>query len=125
MQKCYKCGLLSEISAKPLSGRNIYICKPCNSVRMKIYYDGARRKILKHYGNICNCCGESEEKFLTIDHINNDVGFDRYTNGKRIGGRNLYVKIVSSGFPETYQLLCMNCNFGKRMNNGICPHNSI
>jgi hypothetical protein len=29
---------------------------------------------------------------------------------------------VRNGFPPGYQVLCMNCNHGKRMNNGVCPH---
>jgi hypothetical protein len=30
--------------------------------------------------------------------------------------------IIKTGFPDGYQVLCMNCNWGKRMNKGICPH---
>lgn len=25
-------------------------------------------------------------------------------------------------YPEGYQVLCYNCNCGKSINNGICPH---
>ena len=36
------------------------------------YYQKTRNKVLIAYGNKCNCCGEKNIKFLTIDHINND-----------------------------------------------------
>jgi hypothetical protein len=29
-----------------------------------------------------------------------------------------------NNYPEGFQILCMNCQFGKRMNNGVCPHTS-
>ena len=28
------------------------------------------------------------------------------------------------GPQDRYQLLCANCNFGKLMNGGVCPHQS-
>lgn len=126
MNRCHKCKSNENLLPKPTNGKNQYSCRGCNAARMKLYYDTARLKVFEHYGNACNCCGEDEELFLTIDHINNDGNTtDRWRDGKRITGRNLYVKIISSGFPNTYQLLCMNCNFGKSMNYGICPHNDV
>jgi ribosome-binding ATPase YchF (GTP1/OBG family) len=29
-----------------------------------------RLLVLKHYGNRCSCCGETEIEFLAIDHVN-------------------------------------------------------
>ncbi len=81
-----------------------------------------RQIILNHYSNNtiqCACCGEKEIKFLSIDHINNDGAAHK----KEIGGFGyLYTWIIKNNFPEDFQVLCMNCNFGKRMNGGICPH---
>lgn len=76
--------------------------------------------VYNHYNRKCACCGELEEKFLSIDHINNDG----YLNRKHGGGSssNLIQRIIRQGFPDTYQILCMNCNCGKARNNGICPH---
>jgi hypothetical protein len=34
----------------------------------------------------------------------------------------LCVHIIKSGFPNSFQILCYNCNNGKRMNRGVCPH---
>lgn len=73
-------------------------------------------------GEICACCGELEVKFLTIDHINNDGWMHRKTLGDKGNGSNFKRWLKAQGFPPGYQILCMNCNFGKRMNGGICPH---
>jgi hypothetical protein len=73
----------------------------------------------------CACCGESQYKFLSIDHVNNDGHLDKKTDRKRRrGGIGLYRYLRKRGFPDKdrYQVLCMNCNHGKMLNNGICPH---
>jgi hypothetical protein len=92
-----------------------------------------RKICLIHYGNctihltkegiwieppMCDCCGETTEEFLEIDHIN--------------GGGNKHLKSIHSNmptwlmnndFPEGYRVLCSNCNksLGDR---GYCPHKS-
>lgn len=75
--------------------------------------------VYKKYGGYkCACCGETEEAFLSIDHVNNDGALQR----RQVDRRKIYKWIVSNGFPSGYQILCMNCNFGKARNGGICPH---
>jgi len=75
-------------------------------------------------GYKCVCCGETEKLFLTIDHIENDGAEWRRSNlGKRtMAGYLTYRWLVAHHFPPGFQVLCMNCNHGKRMNGGICPH---
>jgi hypothetical protein len=75
-------------------------------------------------GYRCICCGETEPSFMTLDHIDNDgADFRRKISGKRTdAGFHTYLWLAKNGYPKTVQVLCMNCNFGKRMNNGICPH---
>lgn len=79
-----------------------------------------KQKVLDHYGRICNCCGETEEKFLTIDHVNNDGHLERKGRGGQ--SDNIIFHIVRDNFPPSYQILCMNCNLGKSRNDGTCPH---
>lgn len=83
-----------------------------------------RFQVLNHYSNgklECACCGEKITKFLTIDHINNNGNRERAELNLKAGCR-FYAWLRRNNYPEGYQVLCMNCNFGKRMNNGICPH---
>lgn len=76
--------------------------------------------VLQHYGNKCACCGENEFWFLTIDHVNND-GHVEYSSIYR-SGHMLHTKIIREAFPNSYQILCWNCNVGKHLNGGECPH---
>lgn len=91
-------------------------------VRKKIERNKVRNTIFEHYGRKCNCCGENGSSFLTMDHVNNDGNKHKNSSGKRWTGVFLYRKIINSGFPDTYQVLCMNCNWSKHKNGGICEH---
>lgn len=62
--------------------------------------------------------------FLTIDHVNNDGNVQRKSD--KTGGTNFYRltahKILDGNAPNDLQILCRNCNWGKHVNGGICPH---
>ncbi len=73
--------------------------------------------VLNTRGWKCNCCGETEPLFLELDHVNGDGGEHR-----RTVGTNLMVWIIKNKFPTTIQLLCSNCNKGRFINGGVCPH---
>ena len=95
------------------------------NAKIKVRRERVKDAVCAAYGGYeCACCGETEKLFLTIDHINNDgAEHRRKITGKRhSAGYHTYIWIVKNGFPEGFQVLCMNCNHGKRMNNGICPH---
>jgi hypothetical protein len=84
-----------------------------------------RTEVMNHYGGfVCVCCGEKEPRFLSLDHVNNDgAAFRRTISGKRTSaGYHTYIVLKRRGYPPGYQVLCMNCNHGKRMNHGVCPH---
>lgn len=58
---------------------------------------------------------------LTIDHIFEDGKAHR----EELGTRHtiaLYQWLINNDFPDTFQVLCMNCNFAKYLNGGLCPH---
>jgi hypothetical protein len=81
-------------------------------------------EVLAHFGHRCACCGESEPKFLSIDHVNNDGHKQRKT--RRAGGYAALIRRVKrEGWPSDLQLLCFNCNLGKARNGGICPHRPV
>lgn len=79
-----------------------------------------RAEMVKAYGGKCMCCGESEPKFLQLDHIHNDGHVDRKRHKT---STKLFASLRRLGWPQDrHQLLCANCNFGKLMNGGKCPH---
>lgn len=71
-------------------------------------------------GYVCRCCGETEVAFLCVDHVNNDG----YAHRKAVPAHSLYFWLAKEGYPAGFQILCMNCNHGKRINGGVCPHRS-
>jgi len=91
-----------------------------NTVRLRDYRISLKNDVYDHYGRYCKCCGELNELFLSVDHVNNDGNKERRGSGGH--STTLYTKIIKEGFPDTYQILCYNCNLGKSRNGGICPH---
>ena len=80
----------------------------------------ARAKFLEMYGAKCSCCGETEERFLTLDHVNDNGSAHRAERGRR----GILRDAISKFAPDEYQILCFNCNSGRAANGGICPHKS-
>ncbi len=123
-------GLCIVCAIKPSINKNF--CVDCNKIKLDKQKTDPKRKVwskrtklktkdkvFNHYGGyICRCCGETTKQFLSIDHIHG--GGEKHR--KEIGRSETYRWLVKNNFPEGYQVLCMNCQFGRRMNNGICPH---
>lgn len=130
MKICNKCKQKLPISdfyvRKARKGRPISECKKCATNRVK---EGNRKRkieILNAYrGCFCKCCGVFELSFLSIDHINNDGAIHRReifgNNGSR---KDIYSWLRRNNFPipDRLQVLCFNCQWGKRLNKGVCPH---
>ena len=109
----------------------LYVAKLDHHRAQNKEYGAQRRALIKdavfkHYGGYqCACCGETEKTFLTLDHIHDDgADFRRKLVGSqaRGGGYVTYRYLYKHGFPGGFQILCANCQHGKRMNKGICPH---
>lgn len=80
----------------------------------------AREIVLKAYGEKCACCGENEEAFLSIDHVNG--GGTAHRKEIRVSsGKTFYRWLINNNFPDGFQTLCMNCNVAK-WKLGVCPH---
>ena len=79
-----------------------------------------RLAVIHGYGGKCNCCGESNLVFLEIDHMNNDA-MRRVLKGEPRKGPKLYRWLIKNEFPDGFQVLCRNCNWGK-WRCGTCPH---
>lgn len=88
------------------------------SISQKEKYRLLRLKCLKYYGDKCACCGETEPKFLALDHING--GGTKHRKGKG----NIIQWIATNKYPPLFQVLCHNCNSAKGFY-GYCPHKVI
>ena len=138
MKTCSDCGTVKSLDlfhkAPKAKDRHAAYCKPCHNIRIhkmriknrphyqaywKKYHETIRREALSHYSNgklDCNCCGETEFKFLALDHINGGGNEQR-----KIIGPNLAPWVKRNNYPEGFQVLCHNCNMAKGLY-GQCPH---
>lgn len=135
-QFCEEAGICIKCKSEPATAREKY-CWDClygsyvlststdiEVLASKIRYQASQKiravqhkqQIFDHYGWPCKCCGEMIPEFLQLDHIFNDGAAER----KKIKG-SFYKFVIDQGFPNRYQTLCVNCNWGKRLK-GICPH---
>ena len=89
----------------------------------KAYGNRVKALVMNKYGGqFCQCCGESNMKFLTIDHI---YGGGTKHRQETHGGRDFYIWLKKNGFPPGFQVLCYNCNCGRGKNGGECPHKEV
>jgi hypothetical protein len=75
--------------------------------------DQLRRNVFRRYGEMCACCGTTED--LTIDHINGGGNKHREAIGlgARAAGIPFYRWLYRMYFPAGYQTLCRRCNTSK------------
>lgn len=97
-------------------------CKPCKYAGLRAACANLRAAALDAYGRECACCGESIERFLTIDHVGGDGAAHRREIGHRPSDLHRWMK--RNSYPDGFQTLCANCNAGKQVNGGVCPHNA-
>jgi hypothetical protein len=103
-------------------------------------YQAVRLEALQHYSGKevpdCRCCGETMIEFLHIDHTKGDgaahrreIGMaqgimtaeQRKAHDVKIAGNGFVYWLKKNGWPEGFQVLCANCNLGKRIGK-YCPH---
>ena len=111
--RCVVCG------EKPLASKTM--CQKCCD-RCNAHYYSKKQTVYEHYGDTCACCGEGQMDFLTIDHVNEDGADHRKTLTSAGGGYAIYSWLVENDFPDDFQVLCWNCQWGKKKNDGVCPH---
>lgn len=139
MERCSNCGAIKPSQDFYKDGRKKNglksECKKCN----KLYTDqwcekkyGGRKQynhqyrqqlkiecLLEYGGLFCNCCQEKQLEFLSLDHKNGGGNKERLEREEHI-----YTYLRRNHYPDKkkYQVLYMNCQFGRKNNNGICPH---
>lgn len=89
--------------------------------QMKSDSESLRQEFIREYGGRCSCCGEAEEVFLTLEHIDR-ASAPRDAKGRRLLGKAAYRAAKKQGWPkDTLTILCINCNWAERMGDQ-CPH---
>ena len=86
------------------------------------YYRDRDAAYAAYGGRRCNCCGETQPMFLSIDHVHNNR---RQMEEQGLHGKDaqtFYRYLRRTGYPSGFQVLCMNCQVGKHKNKGVCPH---
>lgn len=80
-----------------------------------------RTRFFDIYGSSCVCCGEKNQRLLTVGHKLNDGYKDKLEKGGYWGVIRRAIK--HPNFTK-YETQCFNCNCGAAHNDGLCPHKS-
>lgn len=98
---------------------NEWVSKHSKTARDKAreHFTEQKLTVLMHYSpNLwCVRCGFSDIRALQLDHING--GGTRENRASRRHSDH-WTKIIKAGFPKGYQVLCANCNWVKKYENG-------
>lgn len=114
---CLRCRVPLTNGLKYCSG-----CLVLYGERHKAFAERLKREVFNRYGGCrCECCGESHDAFLTIDHIHGNGTRHRNENTGGKGGESFYRWLKKEGFPDGYRVLCFNCNYAN-WKLGTCPH---
>lgn len=87
----------------------------------KAAYTQGRTEALRAYGGpipACSCCGETIIAFLALDHVNGGGRKHR----QETGGGGFYSWLRRNNYPSGFRVLCHNCNQGRQISGGRCPH---
>lgn len=91
--------------------------KEKHRLQQQKYRDTLKMDVLGHYsGQTMKCarCPYSDVRALTIDHMNGDGANHR----KQLKNPSkMYQWLRSNGYPDGFQVLCMNCQFIKKQEN--------
>jgi hypothetical protein len=118
-QKAIDQGLCRSCLTVPVeSGASLcFSCLEAVRLRERNRYQLWRNACIEQYGGRCVCCGEDNQKYLQLDHVNNDGADHRreIANGR---GGCLYSWAVKNNFSSRLQLLCANCHQAKSFHGG-------
>jgi hypothetical protein len=102
------------------------LCWNCNwlkylATRTNWQPNPLRQQVVEAYGGKCSCCDVSDVRLLTIDHVKGDGAIERRAMNTR-NSRSLLRRLRDGGRSDDYAILCRNCNSGRAINGGVCPH---
>lgn len=116
------CTVCLREKAKKWAKKVGYRNRPYVKVAKRLGAMALRKKVrgllFKRYGEKCERCAESRKPFLTIDH--------RKGGGTKERRSQTFIKWANSLLKgpkrRDIRVLCWNCNCGRQMNGGVCPH---
>jgi hypothetical protein len=92
------------------------------------YKENLKLEVFIHYSSNppkCACCGETEIRFLTIDHIKGNGQEERLKiyGSRTFSGSAFYSWLRKNNFPDlSLQVMCSNCNMAKgKSKTQFCP----
>jgi hypothetical protein len=121
MEKTCPYCLKSKDEAKfrpSVGGKPRNVCRACQA---EYEYIRIKTDVLNAYGRKCKCCGADNPLFLGLDHVAGNGNLHRRQTGYITA--QMYRLARRLGYPDTFQLLCHNCNLAKGFFRA-CPHQS-
>ncbi len=79
------------------------------AIMQKRWQDKTRAEAIENYGGECVRCGIDDPRLLCFDHVNDD-GAQMRRDKVHPRGASFYVWLIKHNCPDTFQLLCWNCN---------------
>ena len=116
---CLECLVYQSESSKKRRDRWDEETKKKYLENRSAYAHSFRPKLIEKYGGFC---GETEPRFLQVDHIDGNGGQHRRQIGDT--AEALWRWAQRHGFPPTLQVLCANCHNAKSFHGG-CPHQAF
>jgi hypothetical protein len=115
---CDECGSKSRAASNAWRAAHPDKWKKLKNNNAKKRRNETRLELLKKLGGKCVCCGEENERFLQVDHVNRDGNRHRKECHNRV-----VLDLLKN--PDKYQtmVLCANCHFAITVY-GVCPHES-
>lgn len=137
LKKCQKCRDSNTRRNKKLIAEGLCIyCSYRRAIKRKQYcyecrtkqtdrYHALRQEVLSNYCKgtpYCQCsgCFVVFIGFLQMDHKDGKGHKHKNSSGVKIKGPQLLLWLKKHGYPKGFQVLCANCNGGKR-NSRRCP----
>jgi len=75
----------------------------------KVQHQRVRLAVIVALGGKCTRCPETDQRVLTVDHINGGGSAER----KKYKGTSYYYHVLKTFSNGVYQLLCANCHIKK------------
>jgi hypothetical protein len=125
---CQDCNV--EFQATRSDAKRCKVCKliyrrerdsaPERRARRVARHKEIRQQAFNGYGGKCSCCDEEKFEFLAIDHVHGNGRKER----EKLLTRQIADKVIKNNFPDSYRVLCHNCNQSLGWF-GYCPHKRI